>query len=46
MEPTFSELIQRIRGGDSEATSVLVSTYEPAIRRSLRMRMAARSGER
>src|SRR3954451_3115727 len=38
--PTFEELIRRVRGGDQDAAAALVRTYEPAIRRAVRFRLA------
>ena len=38
-EPTFQELIQRVRRGDGEAAAILVRRYEPAIRRAARFRL-------
>jgi len=41
LEPsTFHELIRRVRAGDQEAAAELVRQYEPAIRRSVRFRLA------
>jgi RNA polymerase sigma-70 factor (ECF subfamily) len=37
---TFRELIARVRGGDEAAARELVRTYEPAIRRTVRLRLA------
>jgi RNA polymerase sigma-70 factor (ECF subfamily) len=39
-EPTFQELIQRVRGGDGEAATLLVRRYESAIRRAARFRLS------
>jgi RNA polymerase sigma factor (sigma-70 family) len=41
-ETSFAELIRRVRGGDAEAATELVRQYEPAIRRSLRLRLDPR----
>ncbi len=38
-EISFHDLITRVRGGDSEAAAELVRTYEPAIRRIVRLRL-------
>ncbi|WP_165235614.1 RNA polymerase sigma factor [Aquisphaera insulae] len=38
--PTFDELIRRVRAGDPAAAAELVRTYEPAIRRAVRFRLA------
>jgi RNA polymerase sigma-70 factor (ECF subfamily) len=38
--PTFDELIRRVRTGDPDAASELVKSYEPAIRRAVRIRLA------
>jgi RNA polymerase sigma factor (sigma-70 family) len=38
-EPTFQELIERVRRGDGEAAAILVRRYEPAIRRAARFRL-------
>jgi len=38
-EPSFGELIRRVRGGDGEAAAFLVRRYEPAIRRAARFRL-------
>jgi RNA polymerase sigma-70 factor (ECF subfamily) len=35
-EPTFTELISRIRGGEEQAATDLVRRYEPEIRREVR----------
>jgi RNA polymerase sigma-70 factor (ECF subfamily) len=37
----FSDLMRRVRAGDSQAAEELVRTYEPAIRRAARIRMAS-----
>jgi RNA polymerase sigma-70 factor (ECF subfamily) len=36
----FSELLQRVRAGDQDAATELVRTYEPSIRRVVRLRLA------
>lgn len=36
---SFGELMQRVRAGDQEAASELVRRYEPAIRRTIRVRL-------
>jgi RNA polymerase sigma-70 factor (ECF subfamily) len=36
---TFAELLRRVRGGDQAAAAELVRRYEPAIRRSVRMKL-------
>ena len=41
-DSTFADLIARVRSGDADAASELVRQYEPAIRRSLRLRLDAR----
>lgn len=38
-ETSFHDLIARVRGGDSEAATELVRSYEPAIRRIVRLRL-------
>ncbi|QEH37687.1 RNA polymerase sigma factor [Aquisphaera giovannonii] len=38
--PAFEELIRRVRAGDPAAAEELVRTYEPAIRRAVRFRLA------
>jgi RNA polymerase sigma-70 factor (ECF subfamily) len=38
----FSDLIHRVRAGDEEAAAELVRRYEPAIRRSARLRLNPR----
>src|SRR3954469_2432124 len=38
--PTFESLMLRVRGGDQVAAAELVRTYEPAIRRAVRFRLA------
>jgi RNA polymerase sigma factor (sigma-70 family) len=40
--PPFAELIQLVRAGDEAAAAELVRQYEPAIRRSLRLRLDPR----
>ncbi len=39
---SFADLIRRVRAGDAEAAAALVRQYEPAIRRSLRLRLDPR----
>ena len=39
-EPTFADLIQRIRAGDQDAATELVRRYEPAIRVAVRVRLS------
>jgi RNA polymerase sigma-70 factor (ECF subfamily) len=41
-EPSFADLIQRVRSGDETAATELVQRYEPAIRRSARLRLNPR----
>src|SRR5262245_28240441 len=41
-ETPFPELIRRIRTGDADAAAELVRQYEPAVRRSLRLRLDPR----
>ena len=41
-ETSFTDLIVRVRRGDADAAAQLVQQYEPAIRRSLRLRLDAR----
>ncbi|MBI1831523.1 MAG: sigma-70 family RNA polymerase sigma factor [Planctomycetes bacterium] len=41
-ESSFADLIRRVRAGDSDAATQLVRDYEPAIRRSLRLRLDPR----
>src|SRR5258708_700711 len=41
-ESNFMDLIQRVREGDADAAEELVRQYEPAIRRSLRLRLDPR----
>lgn len=36
---SFGELIERVRLGEADAAVELVRTYEPAIRRTLRVRL-------
>ena len=36
---SFSELIERVNGGDEEAAAQLVKEFEPVIRRELRFRL-------
>ena len=38
-EPSFTELIERVRSGDEQAASQLVEEFEPTIRRELRFRL-------
>lgn len=38
-DTSFSALMQRVRAGDPEAAELLVRTYEPDIRRAIRVRM-------
>jgi RNA polymerase sigma-70 factor (ECF subfamily) len=38
-ETRFQELIRRVRAGDQQAAAELVRTYEPAIRRVVRLRL-------
>ncbi len=38
-EPSFRDLIARVRGGDEQAAAELVRRYEPAIRRAVRFRL-------
>src|SRR5262249_30309699 len=38
-DPTFDELIRRVRAGDQQAAAELVRLYEPAIRRAVRFRL-------
>jgi RNA polymerase sigma factor (sigma-70 family) len=40
--PSFTELIERVRGGDEQAAAQLVKEFEPVVRRELRFRL--RSG--
>ena len=39
-ENSFQDLIRRVRAGDQEAAAELVRSYEPAIRRAVRIRLA------
>jgi RNA polymerase sigma-70 factor (ECF subfamily) len=39
-DPSFAELIRRIRAGDQEAAADLVRQYEPTIRRVIRFRLS------
>jgi RNA polymerase sigma factor (sigma-70 family) len=41
-ESSFTDLIRRVRGGDETAAAELVRQYEPAIRRSVRLRLDPR----
>jgi RNA polymerase sigma factor (sigma-70 family) len=41
-DSSFSDLIRRVRQGEAEAAAELVRQYEPAIRRSLRLRLDPR----
>src|ERR1700676_5073048 len=41
-DSAFADLIARVRRGDADAAAELVRHYEPAIRRSLRLRLDAR----
>jgi RNA polymerase sigma-70 factor (ECF subfamily) len=41
-EPTFRELIDRVRAGDQRAAAELVQRYEPAIRVAVRVRLTDR----
>jgi RNA polymerase sigma-70 factor (ECF subfamily) len=41
-EPSFTEFIRRVRGGDEQAARELVRRYEPAIRRAVRVRLRDR----
>src|SRR5438128_11905211 len=38
-EPSFADLIQKVRAGDHEAAAILVRRYEPSIRRAVRIRL-------
>src|SRR5262245_57636404 len=38
-EPSFQDLIRQVRAGDQQAAAALVKTYEPAIRRAVRVRL-------
>src|ERR1043166_5920283 len=39
---SFADLIRRVRTGDADAATEIVREYEPAIRRSLRLRLDPR----
>jgi RNA polymerase sigma-70 factor (ECF subfamily) len=39
-EGTFQDLIRRVRAGDDQAAAELLRLYEPAIRRTIRVRLA------
>jgi RNA polymerase sigma-70 factor (ECF subfamily) len=41
-DSTFADLVRRVRAGDETAAAELVRRYEPAIRRSARLRLNAR----
>jgi RNA polymerase sigma-70 factor (ECF subfamily) len=41
-DSSFPDLIRRVRGGDEAAAAELVRLYEPAIRRSVRLRLDPR----
>jgi RNA polymerase sigma factor (sigma-70 family) len=41
-EPTFKELIDRVRAGDNEAVRELIREYEPELRRMIRYRLTDR----
>jgi RNA polymerase sigma-70 factor (ECF subfamily) len=41
-DPSFADLIRRVRAGDEMAATELVGRYEPAIRRSARVRLNPR----
>jgi RNA polymerase sigma factor (sigma-70 family) len=41
-ETSFADLMGRVRGGDADAAAEVVRHYEPAIRRSLRLRLDPR----
>jgi RNA polymerase sigma-70 factor (ECF subfamily) len=41
-DPSFGDLIRRVRSGDETAAAELVARYEPAIRRSARLRLNQR----
>jgi RNA polymerase sigma-70 factor (ECF subfamily) len=41
-DPSFADLIRRVRGGDEAAAAEVVRLYEPAIRRSVRPRLDPR----
>jgi RNA polymerase sigma factor (sigma-70 family) len=38
-DATFTDLLRRVRAGDAAAAAELVRTYEPAIRRAVRVRL-------
>src|SRR5262245_46654856 len=38
-DSTFADLMRRVRAGDAAAAASLVRTYEPAIRRAVRVRL-------
>src|SRR5262245_2798467 len=38
-QPSFTELIRRVRGGDAEAAAEIVRRYEPEVRRAIRLRL-------
>src|SRR5262249_30858706 len=38
-DPGFTDLIRRVRGGEEAAAAELVRTYEPEIRRAVRIRL-------
>jgi RNA polymerase sigma-70 factor (ECF subfamily) len=40
-QPTFQQLIQRVRAGDDAAATELMRRYEPAVRRVARIRLGA-----
>jgi hypothetical protein len=44
-EPSYRELILRVRAGDQEAAAELVRRYEPAVRRVVRARLVDVCGE-
>lgn len=41
-DDNFANLLERVRGGDPDAAAELIRQYEPAIRRSLRLRLDPR----
>ncbi len=41
-DPSFADLIRRVRAGDETAAAELVHRYEPAVRRSARLRLNPR----
>ena len=45
-DPSFDELIRRVRGGDEQAAARLVRDFEPVIRRVLRARLRNAGGRR